>query len=558
MFKPLLIHNDNTIILDKVTNRLSLKLDEFDFEKSDLDTYITNEIIPILQQKQFNILFIKDNLSQNYIELYGILLSYHIRLSSELEDKRFVPIVILSDVDGYILNKLTPMANVLFTKNTFVVRNEILSYNYFEKFFEQIQPFNDFKKEFLDLIHIDSPQDYLSPHDISNKWSIYRWAEYLDVNTPDIEKIRDEISSMLYFKYLQAKFPIKRSLFAKHKQEIQCKDKCKILFIDDEWEKGWKSIFEHLSLENKNCILETVEEVYKDKSQEEIITFIIKKVMSVDPDVVILDMRLHEDDFLKDKELADFTGIQIFNQIKEINPGIQVIIFTASSNSLLLDELYSYDSSILGYVKKEHPKDYNLTTQGNINKLIGLVNKGFERKFLKDIYIIKREIENELQNDIFVQYGIKLKKYESFWKKIIVEVEAVFDILDSDRGNRFLYATVSIAVSMESILSVFIPNDRKMFFWDKEAYECKYNALRCKINKLFKKLGSNENFDMEVLIKKRNDYIHNEPVVVNQDEIKLWFSKLQKMIEIIKNPPNLKLYDKNDIINNLKNNFQNR
>jgi len=79
-----------------------------------------------------------------------------------------------------------------------------------------------------------------------------------------------------------------------------------------------------------------------------------------------------------------------------------------------------------------------------------------------------------------------------------------------------------------------------MFFWDGEDYTCQHNALRCRIKELFKKFGSNENFDMQVMIDKRNDYIHKKPVVVNQEEIKAWFNKLRRMIEIIQNPPKLK------------------
>jgi len=545
----IVIHNNN-INLSLFDNRIRF------ITNDNIDDYISTDIIPELIKKEFDFIFIKDNLSTNYLELLGIRVAYHIRLSQVLKEKRYIPIIILSDTNSHLLNKLNPIAKILFTKHIFIISNTKEAIEKISKKKLKSLTLDEYKTSFLNNIEVEQPKDYLTHHGIANEWSIYRWAEYLDVNTRDIEKIRDEISSMLYFKYLQAKFPIKRSSFSKHKQEIQGKGK--ILYIDDEWEKGWKSIFEHLSLKSQDYSLETVEEVYKDKTQEEIIAFVIKKVISNDPDVVILDMRLHKDDFLENVPLADFTGIQIYNQIKDINPGIQIIIFTASSNSLLLDELYSYNSSILGYIKKEHPKNYNLTTQGNINKLIRLINKGFERKFLKEIYKNKLKILTLLENDVFTQYGIDFDKYKLFWKKIIVEIEAVFDILDSDRDNRFLYATVSIAISIESILSIFIPNDRKMIFWDGEVFTCHHNALRCRINKLFEKLGSNENFNMQVMIDKRNNYMHNEPVVVTQVEIKTWFKKLLKMIEIIENPINLRLYDKNNVTKNLQNMFNNR
>lgn len=267
--------------------------------------------------------------------------------------------------------------------------------------------------------------------------------------------------------------------------------------------------------------------------------------------MVVLDLRLLESDH-ENEDIDNYSGIKILQEIHKINAGIQVIMLTATSKSTILEKLY--EKKILGYIKKEHPEDKSIDTVENINKFVRLVDRGLKRKFLKDIYLTKMNILSILENDIFAQYGFEFEKYEPFWKKIIVEVEAVFDILDSDRSNKFLYATVSIAVSIESILSVFIPNDREMVFWDGEAYNCEHNALRCRIQKLFIKLGSNENFDMKVMIKKRNDYIHKKPVVVNENEITLWFNKLRKMIEIIKNPLELRIYKKGDL-NNLINKF---
>ena len=138
MFNPLLIHKDNTPIKKICKNSLDFSIDSFDFSNSDIDTYISKNFIPELAKEDFNIIFLKDNLSDNYLELYGIILAYHIRLSAELQEKQYVPIVIISDLDGYILNKLEAKANILFTKNIFVVRNDVSSFNYFEKIFNEL------------------------------------------------------------------------------------------------------------------------------------------------------------------------------------------------------------------------------------------------------------------------------------------------------------------------------------------------------------------------------------------------------------------------------------
>ena len=115
---------------------------------------------------------------------------------------------------------------------------------------------------------------------------------------------------------------------------------------------------------------------------------------------------------------------------------------------------------------------------------------------------------------------------------------------------------VSISSSLETILSIFI-NEQNMTFWDAEPYDCQYNALRCRISKLFEKLGSDEDFDMKKLIDKRNDYMHSRKLItVNSQEIVSWFTKLSKMIEIIENPPSIRKYEEDCLIN-LKDKFNN-
>ena len=112
----LIIHNDN--LLDIEQFNLEKK---FEQNNSDIDKYISLDIIPYIKNNPIDIIYIKDNLSTNYLELYGLRVAYHIRLSSNLSfEERCLPIVIISDIDIYVLNKLTPLANILFTKNVFL------------------------------------------------------------------------------------------------------------------------------------------------------------------------------------------------------------------------------------------------------------------------------------------------------------------------------------------------------------------------------------------------------------------------------------------------------
>jgi len=100
MANSILIHNDNSFSIDSIFK------DAIKFEPrfSDIDICIQEDIILELINKNYDVIFIKDNLSQNYLELLGLRVAYHIRFSTDLGKKQYLPIVILTDLDGYLLS----------------------------------------------------------------------------------------------------------------------------------------------------------------------------------------------------------------------------------------------------------------------------------------------------------------------------------------------------------------------------------------------------------------------------------------------------------------------
>lgn len=554
MFKALLIHKDNTPLKSKVKILEKFDIETFDFGNSDLDTYISQKFIPKITEKDFNIVFIKDNLSDNYLELYGITLAYHIRLSSELEAKRFIPIVIISDVDGYILNKLTPMANILFTRNTFVARNEITSYEYFEKVFEQVKSkplsADNFKKEFLDFIHIEPPQDYLSHHDISNEWSIYRWAEFLKVSTDATQANKVKIENMLYFKFLKVKNPIAKkiglSIVPKSPQS-----EGNILYIDDKWDIGWKDIFESYLSKSQNIKFHIIDHVYKDTTYDAIETKVKEFLISKLVDTILLDMRLTKEDH-EQNDVKELSGIKLLNFIKSFNPGIQVILLTTSEKSSILDEANKYN--ILGYIKKENPSDDSSYTKEVFKKLAILINLGFERKYLKNIWNIQKEV-------------LQLKILENDqYSEIKIEIESVFEILKTSMENKFIYAMLALFKTIEIIIGLYIEekkeNNKRFAYWkntniklkfvDKDEYfpkelpldsqPQKYNDST--INKIrvlcYEKLDlTSKDFhdNLAVLVNFRNETVHPSigrvPQKPTKNHIEEWFKMIQMILKNI-------------------------
>lgn len=259
MNKSILIHTKNTphTLQAKFNQENIIEFDYSNSEYKNIDEYISNTTIEALKNKKINLIYIKDNLSSNYLELYGLRVAYHIRLTTEL---KFIPIVILSDLDGYSLNKLEPMARIIFTKYVFLEPNCVKSIEKYEdKVFSEFSE-NNYKNSFLDLIQIDSPENS-TIHGIANEWAIFKWAHALEMyhpsNRTSINRVLDKIFFSLYFKYLKAKNSIDEpteidikslSKYTKNTKELLgCINDFdgNILYIDDDHSKGWEDIFNY-------------------------------------------------------------------------------------------------------------------------------------------------------------------------------------------------------------------------------------------------------------------------------------------------------------------------
>ena len=90
------------------------------------------------------------------------------------------------------------------------------------------------------------------------------------------------------------------------------------------------------------------------------------------------------------QQINKLSGVVILKMIKEINPSIQVIVFTASSDSMILDEISN--EGILGYVKKDAPAERYQAPLTSFKKLSKLVKFGLSKKYLKNIHFIESEI----------------------------------------------------------------------------------------------------------------------------------------------------------------------
>ncbi|WP_121628747.1 response regulator [Poseidonibacter antarcticus] len=532
----LIIHHDNICDFE-----LFDCIEKFN-STNDIDKYISEMLLEI-KEKDFEMIFIKDNLSSNYLELLGLRVAYHIRLSSELGIKRYIPIVIVSDFSTEQLCKFDDMANILFTPNVYLCKNTKEEIEKYQQLDVKNLSEEKYNNKFLNKIQVNPPKDTSGTHDIANKWSISRWAEFLNIQKNAVINVnKEEIENTLYFKYLKANYA------QKDKQiDISIKKPSKngkVLLIDDEWDKGWSDILQ-AALQKDGLEFESFEYEYKDKTLFNLYMQIQKKVKEYNPDVVVLDLRLSKNDHDNEKDIDSFTGIKILEKIHEINAGIQVIMLTATSKSTILEKLY--EKKILGYIKKEHPDDNSISTVENINKFVRLVDEGLERKYLIEIYSTTQKVINildinftlpkdEIDCKIFHKFNISKKNYIKFAIKIHNEAQYVFDILDSKLDNRFIYALLSIISSFEAINSIFIKEQRYESdrFWDNTNVNS--TSLNDKLEELFTKLGCKNTLNIENMIRNRNNYLHSniQDVHIKPQQLKELFNTKLLMIETIK------------------------
>lgn len=541
MFKPLLIHNNNTAARNAITNRITFgKIGE----KSTLDKHICEEILPSISEKDTNILFIKDNLTDNYMDFVGLILAYYIRLTPNFKYQN-IPIVILSDIDIHTINKLTFFGRIFFTKNVFFTRNKEISIKSFEEKFTNIIPIKDYHEEFLNLIEIKLPQDYSSNHDVTNEWSIYMWAEFLDVKSEAIEENKKKILSSLYFKYITAhnnKAKISKNISKRSIKKVS-QEKLKVGYIDDDWNKGWSDIFNAFFKDQDDVEFDFMELYSKDKSYQQLNDEISSYIKNKDFDLIILDMRLSKSDYEHEKD-DEISGLQILKLInEEINAGIKVIIMTASNRSAILEKSYEYKNT-LGYIRKYNPSTINYNIENSYYKLTKLIEISKRTKYLKKIWQIQRNILNLniFKNDKNSLFEIKL------------DIESIFDILNSDISNNLIYTTIIMAKILENISKKYINEEDKEAYWIVENKlidvlddnnNKKSDVKKSEQVSLANKIRNVMYFKLEIkdilshqniksLTKKRNNIVHPEKTKISPPthiEIVSWYEMIHKILK---------------------------
>ena len=392
MTKSLIIREEQTLIeqnLEGFIDYQTLYLNS-DFDIS--DAFLSDIVKDIINFVEYKNIFIPLCFGPIMSDFNGLRLATHIRCTPGINQNKNIYIFSFVDI-SLLLNH--ECFDILKTKGV-----NLIKYN-----FHEIQSLVSNSNTELIIEELTSeiqklnfriPTNYEDNHGISNEWAISRWSEAINANDECIEKIKEVQKNNLYFKYLKALYPTNHlSKLSPSQLKINHKNKPKILYIDDEAEKGWYEIFCKIIEDENKIYFRHLDDEFNEKSKEEIIDISLKKVIDEDFDLVILDFRLHKNDF-ENINITEVTGYQILKKIKEHNKGIQIIIFSATNKIWNLQALQN--AGVDGFINKESPEnsiDAKFTNQ-SIENFVTTIDKCLDNIFLKDFYNKLEILKNNL------------------------------------------------------------------------------------------------------------------------------------------------------------------
>jgi len=272
-------------------------------------------------------------------------------------------------------------------------------------------------REAIISLNIKPPASYKTHHSITNEWSIYRWSKYLGIEDIPIKK---DIEDFLFFNYLKAVYP--ESKINKHNFFIEGEGR--VLLVDDECEKGWDYFFYNFFRLNKKIKFASIGSDFKKQSPEYIEEETLRKVHEFEPTIVILDLRLHDNDYDADSP-QKLIGAKILSRIKnEINKGIQIIVFSASN------KVWNYlPLASDGVIVKESPemsvgKKY---TQESIFNLKSTIEESLKKNYLCEFYKTISVIKEYILKSPY------LNEDDATITDFVVSLDIAFDLMS--KGN---------------------------------------------------------------------------------------------------------------------------
>lgn len=448
----ILIHSNNTSLIKSkyfgIDKSVTFDPDPY----KDIDLYISEFITSRVLQKKPKALFIKYALTNNYISFIGIRLAMHIRLKLNEEDLALVPIIMIGEETIIEISKLSDLASIIGTSGIYHSNeNESNIAKYINEIDQSSLTGLHNKENFIERISIPPPSNYTSHHSVTNDWSLIRWAKYLKCT--DQIKAESDITTTLYYKYISKKYPINE---ATPGSNILIPGDGNILIIDDEASKGWQVLYEKIITLNPSIKLLPFEYDFKGKARQQIVSDCMNFIKSSTIDVIILDLRLCDEDFYLNDNFHDLTGFLLLEEIKKYNKGLQTIIVSASNK--IWNYTNAIDSFADDYLLKESPEnsqDPNHTAQ-SIKNFRKSVEISLQKKYLKEIWTKLADIKIIFENIVMAEPIQPIKKSKKkFFNEINQFLVIFFDNISHRKayyGNAFQLLFVVIEILNNDIV----------------------------------------------------------------------------------------------------------
>jgi CheY-like chemotaxis protein len=395
------------------------------------------------------------SISNNFMEFSGLIFAHHLRLTRELTFCDTL-IIFYGTLELEELLRLTPLAQILITRNILYINIIKYSFDDIKTIIQSYKPKSFLLTQFLDQIQINPPSNYDSHHSIDNEFALIQWSGYINCLNNLPQHFKKEFDSQLYFKYLRAKYEL-YEINDCDSFVISTLGKIRILLIDDEAKKGWEKFYESF-FRNSKIKFEDSGVEFKNEDQSELILKIESRVKNFNPHLVLLDLRMHDADFVEDADPKNMTGMQILEKIKVINSGIQVVITTASNkawNFNLAKQKGAYDFII---------KDGFESPTKAIGKLKSTIENGSKKSvYLMPIYkkmleslkvwnsfqIPKRKNINDQFHDPLWHINLKLQVNDF--------IKNAFDTINNDAvAERFTISTLLLYRVIEMLNEFYI------------------------------------------------------------------------------------------------------
>ncbi len=315
----------------------------------------------------------------------------------------------------------------------------------------------------IGFIHLDMPSN-IGGHSLANQWGAEALARATNLKY-DIPIEVQESKKTLYFKYALlksqfSKFDESDSMDSTKTKNIESKGK-RILLIDDEADKGWEQIVKALFI---NAYLDVIKG--KISNFDELPEKYIKRIEEDFYDLYLLDLRLQGENEEDIVQTDKFSGMEILDAIKQINPGNQVIMMTASNKAWNMKKLI--DKGANGYYIKEDPELMLplAFSQENYLSFKKDIETAYKNVYKRDLwaklyklfeYIEKSTIDEELKDvlnrqlEIFEQLMIKATNRDEI-ASVFFTLFQVFDAIKQYYSKEMLFTTMSIPDNIKHIV----------------------------------------------------------------------------------------------------------